>query len=111
MGTKEYTDTATGEKKKGHYDGLTFHRLTGFMIQGGCPEGTGRGNPGYKFKDEINGKALGLDKIMAVDANFNPNQMYSRQVQLYFQQVLFPAAAEPVKPSRPGARRTMNSWR
>jgi cyclophilin family peptidyl-prolyl cis-trans isomerase len=39
--------------RKGYYDGLTFHRVVdGFVIQGGCPEGTGRGGPGYKFADE-----------------------------------------------------------
>ena len=37
-----------------YYDGLTFHRvISGFMIQGGCPEGSGRGGPGYKFADEL----------------------------------------------------------
>ena len=41
--------------QKGFYDGLTFHRvISGFMFQGGCPEGSGRGGPGYTFPDEIN---------------------------------------------------------
>ncbi len=54
-GEKEWTDPMTGQpSNKPFYNGLTFHRIIkDFMIQGGCPLGTGTGGPGYNFDDEI----------------------------------------------------------
>lgn len=54
-GTAAYTTTnASGGSSGPFYDGAVFHRvISGFMIQGGDPTGTGRGGPGYKFRDEF----------------------------------------------------------
>ena len=48
--------------KKGYYDGLIFHRvIPGFMIQGGCPQGTGTGGPGHTIKGEFSGNNFAND--------------------------------------------------
>ena len=73
-GTKEYTDPKTGQSTTGRfYDGLGFHRvIDGFMIQGGCPLGTGTGGPGYTFKDEFHPE-LHFDKpYLLAMANAGP---------------------------------------
>src|SRR5918998_5030901 len=57
---------------EGFYDGLTFHRvIPDFMIQGGCPEGTGTGGPGYKFEDEFNQHKV--ERGALAMANSGPN--------------------------------------
>lgn len=59
--------------KRGFYDGLGFHRvIPDFMIQGGCPQGTGTGGPGYKFEDEAN-NGLGHERGVLSMANAGPN--------------------------------------
>ena len=58
----------------GFYDGLTFHRvIKDFMVQGGCPEGTGTGGPGYTFEDEINDHKIVRGALAMANAGPNTN--------------------------------------
>ncbi len=60
--------------RQGYYDGVTFHRvISDFMIQGGDPEGTGRGGPGYKFGDEFADNPLKHERGVLSMANAGPN--------------------------------------
>ena len=88
-GTKEFTDPKTNKKtKRPYFGGLVFHRvIKGFMIQGGCPLGTGTGDPGYKFKDEINADSLGLNKKLAL-TNGQPHPWLLVRSQQQFQQTI-----------------------
>lgn len=59
--------------KRGFYDGLNFHRvIKDFMVQGGCPEGSGRGGPGYRFEDETNNGVPHERGVLSM-ANAGPN--------------------------------------
>ncbi len=59
---------------EGFYDGITFHRvIRDFMIQGGCPEGTGTGGPGYTFEDEINPHKVVRGALAMANAGPNTN--------------------------------------
>lgn len=68
--TKNFIDLV----EKGFYDGLTFHRvIEGFMIQGGCPQGTGTGGPGYKIKDEFHAELRHDEAGVLSMANAGPD--------------------------------------
>jgi peptidyl-prolyl cis-trans isomerase A (cyclophilin A) len=75
-GKREWTHPSTRKKSKDRlYDGTIFHRvIPDFMIQGGDPQGTGMGGPGYQFEDETKGSPHKLDKpgLLAM-ANAGPN--------------------------------------
>lgn len=59
---------------EGFYDDLIFHRvIEDFMIQGGCPEGTGRGGPGYTFEDEIHDRKIVRGTLAMANAGPNTN--------------------------------------
>ena len=67
---KNFTDLIN----KGFYNGLVFHRvIEQFMLQGGCPEGSGRGGPGYKFKDEFHPTLKHTKHGILSMANSGPN--------------------------------------
>jgi len=58
----------------GFYDGLVFHRvIKDFMIQGGCPQGTGTGGPGYQFEDEFNDHKIERGALAMANAGPNTN--------------------------------------
>jgi peptidyl-prolyl cis-trans isomerase B (cyclophilin B) len=60
--------------KDGFYDGLIFHRvIPDFMVQGGCPQGTGTGGPGYTFEDEINDHKIVRGALAMANAGPNTN--------------------------------------
>jgi peptidyl-prolyl cis-trans isomerase B (cyclophilin B) len=68
-----------GLARQGYYDGLTFHRVVpDFVIQGGCPQGSGSGGPGYKFADEpVQGEyVLGAVAMANAGPNTNGSQFF-----------------------------------
>ena len=73
-GSKDYSQAnAKGEQSGPFFDGSVFHRvISGFMIQGGDPTGTGRGGPGYQFKDEFHPELQFNEPYLLAMANAGP---------------------------------------
>lgn len=96
-GTLPWTDPLTGEQSlRPLYDETVFHRvIEGFMVQGGSPNGLSDGNPGFQFRDEINARSLGLDKMQVVNETGRPHPILAINDQQDFQQkILLPLYEE-----------------
>jgi len=84
-GTRPWRDRSGAERRGPLYDGTIFHRvIPDFMIQGGDPEGTGRGGPGYSFEDEVGGPHRfdrpGYLAMANAGPNTNGSQFFITQV-------------------------------
>jgi cyclophilin family peptidyl-prolyl cis-trans isomerase len=81
QGRKEFKDTDGKMVTRPFFDGLVFHRIIdNFMLQGGCPLGSGSGGPGYSFEDEINADALGLEKLRVMNEQGAVHQWLRRDI-------------------------------
>jgi cyclophilin family peptidyl-prolyl cis-trans isomerase len=89
-GSKPFRDPVSGlEVQRPFYDGLPFHRIiNGFVVQGGSPDGSPAGGPGFTIPDEINARSLGLDQMPLIDAEGYPNPLLGAGDRERFQQVV-----------------------
>jgi len=94
--------------KIGYYDGLIFHRvISGFMIQGGCPEGTGTGGPGYTIKAEFNDTTHEPGVLSIARTNDHNSSSASREFRTSTGSTR--RSARP--PTRPASKRSVRSGR